>query len=210
MNGSINIYTNIDEYLSLRENIYIKTRETIRFFSEVNRRATSFSKCFKRSACRRNAYAWHDIRHMQRKWHREYRSERGHCYSLFSKTVISMVVESGTLDTATSLRTGNLCIESVCTYQNIGGNEELRQQKAIFKGSGDNEPESIVKQVLGSYNSSLKNIDFHAPSVYAGLPSKASARPHTMNSVSINIPAAFNALNCSTVSIYMTEGPCHL
>lgn len=107
---------------------------------------------------------------MQRKRHREYRSERGHYYSFLRKMVTSMLVESGTPDSATSLLSGHLCIERVRKYHNIGGNEDNSQQSAIFKGSGDSEPDSVVKQGSGSKDSRVKNIYFNVPSAHAGLP----------------------------------------
>lgn len=43
VNVQLNIYRGIAEYLSVRENIYMKAHENTRFFSALNGRATSFA-----------------------------------------------------------------------------------------------------------------------------------------------------------------------
>lgn len=112
----------------------------------------------------------------------------------------SIVVESRTPDTATTLFTGHLCLESVRTFQNIGVIEDRRQQSVIFKVNSS--PKELQDQANHSKSDDCLNTTRN-PNLVNPSHSNLTLLPQPINSIDRSIPKVVSSLNFSTVNIFM-------
>lgn len=170
MDGKINIYEDIKQYYDLRNKMVLKGENHDRFFTAINPRATSFESFFKcqplgehtlrryiKEACEKNgitgigpndAVVTHSLR----------------------GTVTSLLIESGTPDTAVSLHTGHRKLENLKPYQNMRGKEGMLHQSILFDNLKRDQP---TGDAISSEN--IKN-------------SKTSEKPHTSELQSSDVP----------------------
>lgn len=147
MDGSVNVYQDVDRYLNIRSTIDLPDSLKNRFFLAINGNASTFENFFKRSAVSSGqirriiqsaatangvvGYGDHDhiVLHATR------------------KTSTQRCVDAGLPDTATMKRTGHRCVESVKAYQNLRGETGRVQQASILQAvsTSDSKKQKVVQ-----------------------------------------------------------------
>ena len=146
LDGILNVYKDVEKYLSVRENMDVPPKCEDRFFLGINGQASRFEDFFRRSPV-----SVHQVRRVIQKA-AEANGIVGlgdHDHIVFHcicKTTTQRCVDGGFADSAITKRTGHRCIESLRSYEHLKGVTGMKQQSAILK-SADSAQDHVQKRM---------------------------------------------------------------
>ena len=136
LDGTLNVYKDIHEYLTIRKQMKIDGKNGDRFFLQANSKGTHKSNFFRKQVIGKNSF---------RKIVPNLCAKVGitgtgvnDCVTTHGLrgTMITLLLEAGHADTTIMLRSGHSQVQSVLNYTNLQGNEGLQQQMDMFRDTG--------------------------------------------------------------------------
>lgn len=134
LDGELNMYKDIDEYMEIRKNLECNTD---RFFLGANLKAVTFSRFFKSSPLGRNTFAKLVKDACESQGVKGTGLKEGMSTHGLRGTAATLLFESGHADSSVALRTGLRDPRSLKSYQNLRSRNGRRQQNEIFKRRGE-------------------------------------------------------------------------